>query len=238
MRAWLLVLAAGCTFHDGDHFLTLDGTVSASFGTADRDAGDGWQRTNTELEVKLEEFRVEASTLELVTTGGGALGFDPAHPPPGYTLCHGGHCHADDGSLVPYDEVEAGLGGDDGPTTALSVPLGVLPHAIAGHVDLPQPPGRVRVTVTRLVLRGVVRDRLAPPRFDGERPFALDLAPAATVTGDVDLPAPEATLTVALPLGGALFDDLDFDACAGTSCPALVENLTEIPLTLTAKETP
>jgi hypothetical protein len=36
---------------------------------------------------------------------GTSTGFDPADPPPGFGLCHNGHCHADGGSLVAYEDV-------------------------------------------------------------------------------------------------------------------------------------
>ena len=122
------------------------------------------------------------------------------------------------------------------------MPLGALPRDVTGTVDTPDLPGRVRVKLTRLVLGGVVRDRVTPPRLEGERRFVLDLSASVALTGDIDLPAPEARLDVTLPLGGALFDDVDFavdfEACDGSSCPALLENLSDTPLTLTAEELP
>jgi hypothetical protein len=66
--------------------------------------------------VTLERLTLEVESVgfdALAPSGGGGT-FDPAHPPPGYTLCHGGHCHAEDGRLVPYADVEAELAGGGG----------------------------------------------------------------------------------------------------------------------------
>ena len=50
-------------------------------------------------------------------------GLDPAKPPAGYSLCHGGHCHADDGRLVDYAEVQTELLGKTQGNTAIDLPL-------------------------------------------------------------------------------------------------------------------
>ena len=42
-------------------------------------------------------------------------------PPPGYSLCHGGHCHTTDGGIESYEEIEAKLAGG-GAVTVDSVP--------------------------------------------------------------------------------------------------------------------
>lgn len=62
---------------------------------------------------------------------GGGASFDPAKPPPGYTLCHGGHCHSASGALVSYEAIQAELsGGGAAPTAPV---LGSLrwPEALA-----------------------------------------------------------------------------------------------------------
>ena len=43
----------------------------------------------------------------------------PGKPPPGYTLCHNGHCHHPSGRLVPYAEIEAELAGGGVGTAAV-----------------------------------------------------------------------------------------------------------------------
>jgi hypothetical protein len=110
-------LASGCTFEDGTGFATLE---SASLELrlepgAARDLGNQTILSDRAYAVRLETARVGVGTLELRerTASGGSQGgrFDPANPPPGYSLCHGGHCHSDDGRLVAYEEIEAELAG-------------------------------------------------------------------------------------------------------------------------------
>ncbi|MNS53348.1 hypothetical protein D3C72_861010 [compost metagenome] len=60
-------------------------------------------------------MRVHVSALLIDGTAEGAQAagsatFDPANPPPGYSLCHGGHCHRDDGALVDYADIPVGTG--------------------------------------------------------------------------------------------------------------------------------
>jgi len=57
------------------------------------------------------------------------VNFDPADPPEGYSLCHNGHCHADSGELVDYEDISAELAG--GQTSA-----GGVVQAIDSEVGL------------------------------------------------------------------------------------------------------
>jgi hypothetical protein len=253
MKGWLVsLLLAGCTFVDGEHFLSLEARAGGRWVVgAGRDAGDGWQRLNTELEVVLDELRVDVASLALLDVGGERLAFDPASPPPGYTLCHGGHCHAVDGSLVSYEEISAMLGGGEA-TPALELPVGELDLLVAGerelcdptcHVDRPVTLGRARAQIRTLSLRGRVRDGLVPPRFEGEREFTIDVTPADLhMFGALDLEAdghgaPDASLLVQLVLDGGLFDDVDLGEggalCPGAACDTVLGHLSELPLELT-----
>jgi hypothetical protein len=128
-------MLAGCTFEDGEGFATLESaTFSARFepGPA-RDAGEGAILTSLGYRVVLSELSLEAGVIELLALQGASdpgAAFDPADPPPGYSLCHGGHCHADDGRLVDYADIEAELAGG----AARFEPLVTLP--VARRVDV------------------------------------------------------------------------------------------------------
>jgi hypothetical protein len=102
---------AGCATGPGHGFgeiteVTLD--LGFTPGEA-RDLGDGGFLTDLGYRVHLDRFEVGLTELRLeqLPGAGGGLAFDPADPPAGYTLCHNGHCHAEDGSLHSYEEVEA-----------------------------------------------------------------------------------------------------------------------------------
>jgi hypothetical protein len=233
-RCAALALIAGCAWGDGQPFATVDAQLSAALEVpADRDLGGGWQQLASGYEVRIDALVVEAEELTLVDSGTGPSTFDPANPPPGYSNCHGGHCHADDGSLVDYADIEAELaGGGAGATEVLFMPLGELDlaagvdRALDCEPDCTLPLAHVsaaRMHVTGLRVAGVVRDGRAEPRIDGEVPFVLDLDIEA-LTGDhleliglTDLPAdrghdPQITMTVALRPTVALFDAVDWAA--------------------------
>ena len=200
----------------------------------DRDVGEGWQRLDSGFEVRIDELVLEAGPLELVALGEGAVGFDPADPPPGYSDCHGGHCHSDDGRLVSYEEIAAELGGGAGPQVVLALPVGELDLAAgaaraldcAAGCDLPRADVELlRLPVLHIEGRGLVRDGAAEPRLDGEVPWtlALDLdhhEPRPALTDrDIDLEVdrdeePAISLLVSLDVSGALFDHLAWDELA------------------------
>ena len=123
----LLLLLAGCAFGPGDPFAVLSPEVDARWTVPDeRVRPDGFALLASNYEVRLTraELTVERAALRSLSAGGGASSggsFDPANPPAGYSLCHGGHCHRDDGALVPYAEVEAAMSGGGGSATFVEV---------------------------------------------------------------------------------------------------------------------
>ena len=194
IAAATLALLSGCAFDSGEPY----GYVNASFTAhyellEERDVGEPtWQKLVSELHVVLEDATITVDVVELVdetltstptaNTGGGNVTFDPANPPPGYSLCHNGHCHHDSGDLVDYEDIVAELQGG-GATTSSTVALSLdgstqdllRDEAVAltcedcqlseGYVSL------VRMRASRLELRGRFRDGLTPPRFEGTRRF-------------------------------------------------------------------
>jgi hypothetical protein len=217
-------LAPGCAWDVGEPFARLTARIEARLEVpADRDLGDGWQMLATSYQIAIDTLVVEAGAVALGDAGDGAGVFDPANPPPGYSLCHNGHCHAEDGSLVPYEDIAAELGGG-GVTTVTRLPVGVLDLVASvarglectPSCDLPRANIVVAtLDVTRVQASGRVRDGGSPPRFGGERAWALDLAFAAdqpvVLSSPLDLPAdrahdPGVTLDLTLALTSRVFD--------------------------------
>ncbi len=191
----LLLATSGCTLEDGA------GWADARAGVAARLAGERTVETDQGFVVRLDALALTVDGVALYSAaaaGAGPATFDPADPPPGYTLCHGGHCHTSDGALESYDEIRAKLAGGAGQAT--EVLHGVL--AGGGRLDvlagarlaLPeQPLGSVRVTsvaprVRALDLEGAVT------LGDEEVPVVVALAP------DVPVPLREGPDAEGLPL--------------------------------------
>jgi hypothetical protein len=239
MRVRLLLpmlMLAGCAWGPGEGFAVLEPTVRAAYvPEASRDAGDGYQRLSSDYQVRVTAATMRLERIELIARAArvGSGRFDPARPPPGYSLCHGGHCHRDDGALIPYEDIEAELSGGANPV----LPVASLP---VGDLDLLSPETRAvgcepacelprtevsrgRWAVTALRLEGTVRDGRATPRFPGERPFRLELAstsadtPVAVLDGALDVPsdrahAPRVLLSLRLELTSRIFDGVDWAA--------------------------
>jgi hypothetical protein len=224
VRSIVLLAVAGCAFGAGGPFATLAPSVEARWTfPEDRDAQEGWQRLASDYQILVTRAEVELGAAELLEAGG-AGAFDPARPPPGYTLCHGGHCHAADGRLVPYSEIEAELAASaearavvrlQAPGTLDLLAPARRPLDCQPDCDLPRAAIRaVRLPVVRFLLEGRVRDPRG--RLVGEVPFRAE-AGGLELVGTFDLPAdrahaPDVTLALRLELGAALLDSFDFAA--------------------------
>ncbi len=97
-------VAVGCTFDSGAPWGYVDAAIDIE------PVGDSGQVAVTDQEIEPSELELRARA----TGGGGVEDFDPADPPPGFTLCHQGHCHHEDGGIYDYEEIEAGIGVEDG----------------------------------------------------------------------------------------------------------------------------
>ena len=223
----------GCAWEPGEGFAVVEPTVRAAYTPrADRDAGDGFQRLSSDYQVRLDSATLNLSGIELLSAGSAGGAFDPSKPPPGYTLCHGGHCHRTDGALIPYEQVAAEQGGGSGAqavvTLSSSAPWNLLApetRAVACQPNCELPATQVsqgRWNLQGLRFTGTVRDGRVPARFSGERRFDMNLSvdsgqPVAVLGGVVDLASdrktpPRAELALGLELTAALFDGLDFNA--------------------------
>jgi hypothetical protein len=235
----LLLVPSACTFEPGTWFATMSPSLTASYQPRpDRDAGSGWQKLNHDYQVLVTRAHLELDDIALLgAVGGAATQFDPADPPPGYTLCHNGHCHSAEGRLVPYAEIEAQVAG--GPGGGLQA---VVTLPMDDSFDLLAPVDRrlsckpscnldrIRILraeapIRRLILEGKVRDSRTPPRLP-ETAFRWEARPVSTgettLTAEVDLPAdrdhpPAVALGLHIDMGATLFDGVEF---AGPTAPS------------------
>lgn len=247
-----LLAASGCTFTDGEPYGLVSAKMTARYRERDdRDVGEsGWQKLASELQIHLEEARLSVDVVQLIDPGttAGGLVFDPANPPPGYTLCHNGHCHTDGGDLVDYEDIQAELAGGEGTSSTALALQSADQDLLAGQpqtLDCGPPGGdeavecqlgagyvsRVRATASRLEVRGLLRDGLATPRFDGTRPFegtilllptADDDTSAGVLETAVDLPLDDDSpsriaLDLSIVVSASLFDGLDADVVAASA---------------------
>lgn len=239
MSLLALCLLSACAFDAGEPFATVRPTFSAAFAHEhERETADGFWRLASGYEVAVEAAAIEVESIALLSSTDGAESetFDPANPPEGYSNCHGGHCHASDGSIVDYADIEAALSGGEAPAldTALTLtfdaPVDLL--AQTDMVPICQAPlldgcgleagtlRRAELTLRRLTLHLAVRDSEQPARVE---PRHVDLA--IELTGDahgtfahaVDFTAERHgerffDLDMSLTLSAAIFDEVDWAA--------------------------
>lgn len=229
---WLLLTClASCTLEDGLPWGRLEPAAEIGFQVdSARRRADGSIATATGFAVTLEQASVRPESLAFTIRppGTAEAAFDPADPPDGYSLCHNGHCHAEDGALVPYEQIALDLGGTESSAESLllaatgEVPLRPTPEAMAFAAcgaDCDLEAGELvagRVTLRDVTLRGRVVD-LAPP--DARR------LPAEGVAFDITIPvraelvatgnavlnkehAPGLRATIQLTLTERLLDDV------------------------------
>ena len=104
----------GCVLDDGQGFTVAKLTAEVQWDSSRRIGEDGRFTTSKSYQLEFEEFRLSVRAVALTTSPQLSTDvFDPANPPVGYSLCHNGHCHADSGELVDYDEIILSLGGSN-----------------------------------------------------------------------------------------------------------------------------
>lgn len=212
----ILLWLAACAFSPGQGWSTLDAVqLSAALepGPA-RDLGDHTLLTDQGHEARLDILTAGLGQVRVETLSGGSVDFDPANPPEGYSLCHGGHCHAEDGSLVDYATIEAELAGEDAvfiPVAAVEV--GRTVDLLEG-VDLVLPSAQL-LDRERLVRVALDVDGLwLEGEADGEHPLEasleLDEPLSATLGVEVDRDLPTVVdLVVHWTVDGTLLDGQD-----------------------------
>lgn len=111
------LLTTGCTFSDGDAWGDLTTTLTAQHDFVANETSDGFLRTSRGYLIDVRDVSMVVDGIEWTLEGEGASTFDPANPPPGYSLCHNGHCHAADGRLVDYEDIIQELAGGGAKTS-------------------------------------------------------------------------------------------------------------------------
>lgn len=251
--AALLCLSA-CAFEPGNPWGELELSASARFAPGpERLTDEGWLRTSNDYALELTTLTLSAERVALFArgaTGERTTTLDPANPPPGYSLCHNGHCHADDGSLPTYAEIEASLGTGGGTAAvlpAIVAPVGDEPVALADEprplalgpcsgCTVLEPTDLVRAAVDLHELRFAARihdlrtgerRRLPEGGVEVEATVSLELAVAEPLELRFDRDEPlGARLELALVIPPALFDAIDWvslPALAAAPSPAPVE---------------
>jgi hypothetical protein len=225
----------GCTLDAGHGFATLESTTfEARFepGVA-RDLEGRWL-TDRGYVVAIERFEIDVGELRIEQLDAGSAtksAFNPASPPAGYSLCHGGHCHADDGRLVSYAEIEAELAGGTAAFSAVAtlpirrrfqlrerVSVDLL--EVVPSRELPEATlRRLALEIGRFELLGSV----SGGRLTSATTLDIRLEAPVLVTGVLDLlidrDGPGAfALGVALVVEGTLLDGIDL----GASGPILI----------------
>lgn len=234
-----LGLLSACALDAGEPFATVRPTFSAAFAHEhERETDDGFWRLASGFEIAVEAAAIEVESIALLSSADGVATevFDPANPPEGYSNCHGGHCHADDGGTVDYADIEAALlGAESAPlatvlTLILDAPVDLLNVALLVpdcHASTLEGCGleagtlrRAELKLRRLTLHLAVRDSEQPARVE---PRHVDLA--IELTGDahgtfahaVDFTAERHgerffDLDMSLTLSAAIFDEVDWAA--------------------------
>ncbi|MCB9488936.1 MAG: hypothetical protein H6684_09425 [Deltaproteobacteria bacterium] len=224
----VLTFGAGCAFEDGNPWGEADFELTASFSPEVDSGGRVVQANGYALE--LDEVTVFFDSISATMSGeGGDAGFDPAEPPEGYTLCHNGHCHADDGRLVDYEDVALELSGGGGGfrvTQAVDGPVTLADELTAATLGACSDDcyleygelAAVELAMSGIRLRGRVFDtregdaaRLPDEGVALSADLSVDVTYRASISGSVDKDSPiGVAIDADLTLDDAIFTGIDW----------------------------
>lgn len=228
----LLLLSPACAFDDGNPWGQVTMSVSAGFDEAGRQKPDGLH-TSKDYVVVLDSLDLGLVVATVNTSSDNvSLSFDPADPPEGYGLCHNGHCHAADGALVAYADIEAELAGGAASGQSLVQLIAATPNLLEdksialGQCSDGCELGRgflqtVGLEVSTLGVSGRVFDTRTPSRLpEAGLPLsgqiALDTTLSSAVSGQIGRDDPAGIgVDVRLTAAAPIFDSIDFAALAG-----------------------
>lgn len=229
LGALLLPLSA-CTLQPGAGWADVGGLIAARFVPDQAHSSSGAELLSDQgYAVDLDELKLELAGLRLYQSAAGDVSattsFDPANPPPGYTLCHGGHCHSVDGEVISYEELAAQMAaGGAQPSEQVYADLDSsdLLDLLAGQqcVVPAVPVGKVRVSSVAALVSGLqasgsvlIDDAIVPLAVE----LRADPAVAVRTSSATGLPlslGPDgpisATLCLELVENGDLFDQIRF----------------------------
>lgn len=227
----LLFALAACTFGPGSPYTRVgSASLQASFEPGARSLGEGLVVTDLGFRYSVSELTVSAESVALQRLeGADGVDFDPANPPDGYTLCHGGHCHAEDGSLVDYGDIIVELSG--GAATLSDIAVWQLPsldliESTALSLGEPEPSllpegdlSRLSVQVSSARIRGQFQSEDGTANL----PFDLEID-GNTIGADITLSVgrgapPDIDLEIAWVVDGTLLDGIDAAALSVSPPP-------------------
>ncbi len=232
--AALALTLGACAFDPGQPWGEVDFEVQAAFAPEDRATPDGRVETSRSTLVQIDRLELTLDSVSLsLAASEAAVGFDPASPPPGFSLCHNGHCHSADGRLVPFEDVAAeaavaaGVAAEVVQAIEAALPLSTTPVAAplgdcSGACQLEEPGAlnAVKLRLGRVLFEGRVFDALEggarrlPEEGVAVRfsvPVDLDLR--ASVSGEVGKDDPIGIeVAVDLKVRSRFFDAVDFVA--------------------------
>lgn len=247
-------LASGCAIGDGNPWGEASvRTTVMLVNESSRFDEIGRIRTSNDYRVALSEIVVRLGDVSLfAASDNNVVGFDPASPPPGYSLCHGGHCHRDDGALIDYEEIAAELNGGTGGEATLvvaadtemrvridesAVSTDFCEGAAAGGCDLARGRlGSVGLDVVGVEMRGRVFDSRSGDAIRlPEDGVAFDLAVNDVLSFSAEIAAEIGNgesvalrVDTLLQIEPSLFDGVDWTAREGNGFAAgVAESITE-----------
>lgn len=227
--AWILCLAGtACALDAGAPLATVaDGTLTARLVLPSaRALGDHTLLGRDGERIELSTLALTVGEVVLSSGASGAGAFDPAAPPPGFSTCHSGHCHADDGRLVPYADVQREAAGGSGLAVALAMPVEASADLLqASPLPLASfEPGRdlPRVTVVRgevVVEHLTLTARISGGARELDLRVDLDLDQRWATALDLEIAdaAPVVAPRVELVLDGLFLDALDTQTTTTTT---------------------
>jgi hypothetical protein len=256
-----LWLASGCAWGPGQGVATLEQAelnLNMRLPTGRLDSTGAWKTNNgtflqlADNQVTLQDAQFTLLKTEARTGAGTGGTFDPANPPPGYGLCHGGHCHRDDGALVDYADIQAEM--NQGPGAPQDTPvlrLQAESPAFAAQINTPVALSfpvcdphcyldagvlsAVRLEVSSLSARGTLRTspEAAPQPFVLQLPLSghrwqVRLGPSVVISREG---AARHQLQAQLQLPDTLFDDLPWADWQKTASASLQPSAAQLEKT-------
>jgi hypothetical protein len=219
-------LAPACAFDAGQGFATMiEGELHMALEISEeRELGDGAFMTDHGYRIEPRELSVEVEHIVLFERAEQGASPEPIEP----AVCHGDHCHAEDGSLVDIDdhgdEHEAGSEAALSPLVEVHLDrsFDVLEAEDASltefepSAELPETRiEQIEIELTELRLRATVEGGQLTEPIELEIELALDVPLTKAVSLAIDRDGPEElALHVTVHLDATALDGLDLASLA------------------------
>jgi hypothetical protein len=229
LAALFSLAGMSCALGEGDPWGVADVDVSAELALeSGRLDAQGRVATSRDFALAIEVLTLHVDRVELVQ-GVSATDFDPANPPAGYGLCHNGHCHRDDGALVPYDEIAGDASSatvtplESGATLDLMTGLAATTRVECARADEGCDVPRGEIASIGVVGDLEVRARVFDTRSGDQARVPAEGVEVAFRTDTVSIDTPwersvdngsplRVGVDLVLTVPGAVFDGVDWDA--------------------------